>query len=104
MTVDIPHTGTSRASRIDKMLAKLPEVQEVVKGHAELAAERARMNLAAHRISGDSKVYLEHGKVDWHVGISDERGQKAAAAIEFGSWRSRGTYVLHRAFNMGGKA
>jgi hypothetical protein len=45
---------------------------------------KAQEGLVEHRRDGDATVERTHGRVDWYVVLSDERGQKAALSIEFG--------------------
>jgi hypothetical protein len=45
---------------------------------------KAKEGLIEHRRDGDATVERTHGRVDWYLVLSDERGQKAALSIEFG--------------------
>lgn len=76
----------------------------VVRAVRHVAQERAavaRGLLLAHRHSGDSTITVTHGDVDAFVNLNDERGQLAAAAIEFGNkYGGGGIDVLGRAFGL----
>lgn len=86
----------------DEEAAKLPGVQTARRATTERIGARARSILAQHRAEGDAKIEVEHTRVDGFVTLSDEGGDQAAAAIEFGGTRKDGTpipglYILRRA-------
>jgi hypothetical protein len=87
---------------LERKLAKMPGVQGVLRSTAYEGAGRARSVLRAHKHDGDSRIKVQHGDVDYHVILTDEAGQRAAAAIEVGTGRSQGVWALHRAFALGG--
>lgn len=66
------------------VVAHLAGVKAEVKATAEGGAARAKAILGAHHHSGDAKITLTRGKLDWFVNLDDTAGDKAAAAIEFG--------------------
>ena len=101
---------------------KLSEVIALNEGvHAELEARvfeiavRAEVELVRHHQDGDAEIDIEHGKVDWYVVLSDERGQKAALSIEYGrvgyldpdtgeTWGAMdGLFILHNAAHVSTK-
>ena len=90
-----------RAKKMHKFLALMPGVQDTLGDYATERYEVARAIHGAHRDRGHSEIYLaspenENGtSVDWHVGLSDERGSGSAAAIEYK------LFILHRAFGGG---
>lgn len=86
----------------DEEAAKLPGVRAAVRANTERIAGRARGILAQHRDEGDAEIDTEYGALDGFVVLSDEGGDQAAAAIEFGGTRRDGTpfaglYILRRA-------
>ena len=61
----------------------------------------ARGHLIAHRHDGHSQITVTRGEVDSFVNLNDERGQRAAAAIEFGNkYGGGGVDALGRAFGL----
>lgn len=83
----------------DEYFAKLPGVRATLKSTAHAGAARAEAILAAHRYQGHSRITVTRGdKLDYFVNLDDSRGQRAAAAIEFGTYRSAGIYALRAAF------
>lgn len=86
----------------DEDAAKLPGVRAAVRANTERIAGRAEAILAQHRDEGDAEIDTAYGRVDGFVILSDEGGDRAAAAIEFGGIRRDGTpfaglYILRRA-------
>jgi hypothetical protein len=68
---------------------------------AQEKAAIARGLLLAHRHSGDARITVTRGDTDSFVNLNDERGQLAAAAIEFGNkYGGGGVDVLGRAFGL----
>lgn len=89
----------------DEYFAKLPGVRAKLATTARGGAARASAILAAHRAEGHSRITLTRGTLDWFVNLDDTRGDRAAAAIEYGrknEGRSRGTtsgiHALRSAF------
>lgn len=89
----------------DEYFAKLPGVRRTLALTAHEGAARASAILAAHRYSGDSEINVTRGGLDYFVNLDDTRGQRAAAAIEYGrkiTGRSEGTtsgvHALRSAF------
>ena len=75
---------------IDAYIAHMPGVRAKLRTTAAAGAARAEAILNAHRYQGHARITLTHGDLDWWVGLDDTRGQRAAAAIEFGRTRGRG--------------
>jgi len=69
---------------LTKYLATLDGVQEVLEDKVTVAAAAASAALFEHRQDGHSTIEIDHGKVDWYLTLSDERGDKAAMSIEYG--------------------
>jgi hypothetical protein len=87
----------------NETVAHLPGVADAVHDVAQQAGRRAEALLAAHHVQGHARIEVSRGTVDSFVALSDERGQRAAAAIEFGRsggqrGASQGLFVLRRAF------
>ncbi|HTF54486.1 MAG TPA: DUF5403 family protein [Pseudonocardia sp.] len=72
------------ARKCNKVAAYHKESRFAVARQAEELAIRAKRKLGAHTRSGDAQITVSHGKLDWFVSLDDSRGQRAAAAIEFG--------------------
>ena len=92
--------------KLEKFIATMPGVQDTLQAHAVGYARTASRILSMHRAQGHSFIAVEHGKVDWHVVLNDERGLRAAAAIEYGRQEnggSAGVFALHQAFGLGMK-
>jgi hypothetical protein len=81
---------------MSKHLAKDDKVQAHLKAHANKITARARGLLAAHRKSGEHKVFYEghtsdqYGHIDHYV-VMEGRG---AAAVEFGHFTKNGKWVM----------
>jgi hypothetical protein len=88
----------------DEYFAKLPGVVDAVHDTAQRGGARASALLAQHHAQGHARILVERGNIpDSFVVLSDERGQRAAAAIEFGrsggpTGAMQGIFVLRRAF------
>jgi hypothetical protein len=80
------------------LISHKPGVRMVVRRTAFAGASRAEAVLAAHRYEGHSRITVTHGDVDSFVNLDDTRGQRAAAAIEYGTYRSAGIFALRSAF------
>lgn len=74
----------------DEYFAKLPGVRRTLALTAKAGGARAEAVLDAHRYQGHARITVTHGTLDWWVSLDDSRGQRAAAAIEFGRRRGRG--------------
>lgn len=76
--------------KIQKAIAVEPAVQERLERTANRYASRASAILEEpfrehnHDAGRRSYISVEHGRVDYYVVLNDERGQRAAGAIEFG--------------------
>lgn len=66
------------------LISHMPGVRRTVSSTARQGAARASAILAAHRYQGHSRITVTHGDVDSFVNLDDTRGQRAAAAIEYG--------------------
>jgi hypothetical protein len=88
----------------DAYFAHRPGVVDAVYDTAKRGGARAETLLAGHHAQGHARIEVERGNVpDSFVVLSDERGQRAAAAIEFGrsggpTGAMQGIFVLRRAF------
>lgn len=75
----------------DEFFAKLPGVRAELRSTAQAGGSRAEAILAAHRAQGHSRITVNPGtKLDWFVSLDDTRGDRAAAAIEYGRSGGRG--------------
>lgn len=70
--------------RCDEHVAHMPGVKAAAKAHAMAGAAKATATLTAHRHQGHARITVESGITDYHVTLNDERGDRAALAIEFG--------------------
>ncbi len=76
-------------------------VIRAVNGVAKKHAAIARGVLVAHRAEGHSFIEVTQGGVDSFVSLNDERGDVAAAAIEYGNrYGGGGIDALGRAFGL----
>jgi hypothetical protein len=84
------------------IVAHLRGVIDAVHDTAKSGADRAEAILAAHRYQGHSRITVTRGTVDSFVNLNDERGDHAAAAIEYG--RSGGEHggATQGVFALGG--
>lgn len=81
-----------------------PGVIAAVLKTAQKHAAIARGHLLAHRAEGHSRITVTRGEVDAFVNLNDERGERAAAAIEFGNkYGGGGVDALGRAFGLTGR-
>lgn len=69
---------------LNRKVGRMPGVRKEVRGEADKRAAVAKGVLAANKKSGDAYVERIDGKVDAFIYLVDERGQSAAAAIEYG--------------------
>lgn len=74
----------------DEYFAKLDGVRDELKSTAQAGGARAEAILSAHRAQGHSRITVEDGSLDWFVSLDDTRGDRAAAAIEYGRSGGRG--------------
>jgi hypothetical protein len=74
----------------DEYFAKLPGVRRKLAETAKAGAARAEAILDAHYHQGHSRITTSRGTLDWWVSLDDTRGQRAAAAIEYGRKGGRG--------------
>lgn len=79
----------------DEYFAKLPGVRAVLARTAKAGAARAEAILDAHRYQGHARITTTRGELDWFVNLDDTRGQRAAAAIEYGRKRGGVTSGIH---------
>jgi hypothetical protein len=90
-------------SDCDELVAHLQGVIGAVHDTAEAGGSRAEAILAAHRAEGHSRITVTRGSVDSFVSLDDTRGDRAAAAIEYGRSGGRtgptqGVFALGGAF------
>ncbi len=105
-------SGKGKGRRIQQAIGLHEDVQSRLRLEAVLGAFRADANLKKHRVSGDSYISTESGRVDHYVILNDERGQGAAMTIEYGrkglepeelednslsSGEMEGLFILHEA-------
>jgi len=84
-------------------VAHLGGVRRAVGHAAHKGAAIAKGVLLAHRHSGDSQITVTRGELDYWVNLDDTRGQRAAAAIEFGNYKGGGGIdALGKAFGLTG--
>ena len=90
---------------LDDIIAHLPGVRAEIRSTAEAGGARAQAVLDAHRDTGDSRILVTHGKLDYWVSLDDTRGDVAAAAIEYGrsggedgAGATQGVFALAAAF------
>lgn len=83
---------------INEIVSHLGGVIGAVYSTAQEGAARAKGVLAAHRHEGHSEINVTRGDVDSWVNLDDSRGQRAAAAIEYGHSGRRAVGALARAF------
>lgn len=87
----------------DERVAHLAGVIDAVYDTAKAGGRRAEALLRAHRAEGHARITVSRGSVDSFVSLDDTRGQRAAAAIEFGrsggpTGAMQGLFVLRGAF------
>jgi hypothetical protein len=85
---------------MNRLISHLPGVRRRVRRTAYAGAARAEAILAAHRVTGASRITVD-GDVDYFVSLDDARGYPAAAAIEYGRKRrgvTSGIHALRSAF------
>jgi hypothetical protein len=87
----------------NEIVAKTAGVRGAVKHEAGKGAAIARGTLLAHRDQGHSQITVTRGELDYFVNLDDTRGDRAAAAIEFGRGGrapSQGVRALSKAFGL----
>lgn len=85
----------------NEYFAKLPGVRAKLAETARKGAARAEAILDAHRYQGHAQITVTRGTLDWFVNLDDTRGDRAAAAIEYGRNRrgvTSGIHALRSAF------
>lgn len=86
----------------DAYVAHMPGVRAELKRTAYAGGARASAILSAHRAEGHSRITVTEGdKLDWFVNLDDTRGDRAAAAIEYGRnqrGETSGVHALRSAF------
>jgi hypothetical protein len=78
--------------KTSKVIATNEGVQDALERVTFEMALRAEVELLEHRAEGHAQIEVDHGDVDWYVVLSDERGQQAALAIEYGRAAGERTY------------
>ena len=74
-------------------VAHLPGVRRALKKEANRIEAMASGVLSQHRQEGHARITVTKGKLDYYVNLDDTRGDKAAAAIEYGHMDPRGFWV-----------
>ncbi|HYF74538.1 MAG TPA: DUF5403 family protein [Blastococcus sp.] len=86
----------------DEYFAKLPGVRRELRRTAYAGAARAEAVLDAHRAQGHSRITVTRGDIlDYFINLDDTRGDRAAAAIEYGRRQrgvTSGVHALRSAF------
>ncbi len=87
----------------DDWVAHLPGVRAELRVTADRGGARAQAILDAHRDTGDSRITVTRGSLDYFVSLDDTRGDHAAAAIEYGrstgpGGATQGVHALDGAF------
>lgn len=93
-----PHgiNATTSGDALDWVVARHRTVQAELAEVANRRAAIARAKLAAHRDTGASHIFVEHGDVDYYVGLYDAQ---APMTIETGGEGGRGgVHALGTAF------
>ena len=86
-------------AEVNEIVSHLDGVIGAVYSTAQAGAGRARGVLARHRHEGHSRITVTRGdKTDSFVNLDDTRGQRAAAAIEYGHSGRRAVGALAAAF------
>lgn len=89
--------GAAMNHEISHKIGVINAVYKVAQKHASIA----RGHLLAHRAEGHSRIVVTRGDVDSFVSLNDERGDVAAAAIEYGNkYGGGGIDALGRAFGL----
>jgi hypothetical protein len=91
---------------MNETISHLAGVRAAVYAKAKDGAEVAKAILDFHYHDGHSRITVTRGTVDAFVNLDDTRGQRAAAAIEFGRsggrrGASQGIYAITGAFGIG---
>lgn len=79
--------------RCNKIVSYQAGVGATLEAHAQRMAAIAWGVLSEHRHAGDAEITVTKGKLDRYVNLDDTRGQRAAAAIEFGHFAPNGRWV-----------
>lgn len=74
---------------MNRLISHMPGVVRTVRRTAQAGGARAEAILNAHRYQGHARITVD-GNIDWFVSLDDTRGQRAAAAIEYGRRGGRG--------------
>ena len=82
--------------RLNEIVVNKPPIGRKTHSVAKSVGAKAEAVLAGHRRTGAAKIEVKRGtkRVDAFVTLSDESGDRAAAAIEFGHINNRtGNFV-----------
>lgn len=92
-------------ANLDDVVAHLGGVKAELRSTAEKGGSKAQAILDAHRDTGDSRITVTHGSLDYFVSLDDTHGDHAAAAIEYGrsggedgAGATQGVFALAGAF------
>ncbi|MFC4336021.1 DUF5403 family protein [Salininema proteolyticum] len=98
--------------KLEKTIGQIDGVQEALRDYVFAAKARGDVMLIEHRVDGHAELQTEAGKVDHYLVLSDERGERYAAAIEFGRAaykdpdtgtvypQTDGLFILHKAMDV----
>lgn len=101
-----------RGMKLERAMALTREAQGAITEQAHFRAMKAEglLNHTPKHRTGDSKITMEHGDVDWHVVLDDELGLQHALTIEYGrkayedpetgeeKGAMEGLFILHKSF------
>lgn len=94
---DFEWLGRAKRKKPDglyEIVVRQKPIGDKTKSVADDVGDKARSRLAQHTDEGHARITVDRGdKSDAFVTLSDEAGDKAAAAIEYGSVRKDGSYV-----------
>ena len=79
--------------RCNDIVAHKDGVKRALKKEANRIEAMAAGVLSQHRAEGHARITVTKGKLDYYVNLDDTRGDKAAAAIEYGHMDPRGFWV-----------
>lgn len=94
---DFEWLGRAKRKKPDglyEIVVRQKPIGDKTKSVADQVGAAASAILAGNRSEGHARIEVTRGdKSDAFVTLNDEAGDKAAAAIEYGSTRKNGTYV-----------
>jgi hypothetical protein len=76
--------------QMNHLICRIAGVRAAVKAKVNEGGARAEAVLARHKHRGHARIVAQFVSVDGFVSLDDTRGQRAAAAIEYGRSGGRG--------------